>query len=569
MDSVNEKGIHTVVVMSSAQVGKSEILLNVMGYFMDQDPAPMLMLQPTLSMAESFSKDRVAPMISATPALTALVKDPKARDSSNTLLHKKFPGGHVTLCGANSPSSLASRPISKILGDEVSRYPVSAGTEGDPLQLAIKRTATFHNRLIFLTSTPGVKDACRIEMAYKTSDQRHFHVACPHCGTMQPLVWEGIKYTTDDTGEWDKSDPWYECDGCGERIEEHHKTVMLRNGRWISENYSPGIAGFHINELYSPWRKWSDIMVDYVEALKDTELMRVWVNTSQGLPYEDAGDGVEATGLEARKEEYKAEVPMRAVCLVAGVDTQDDRLEVTVVGVGPKDERWIIEHRVLWGDPGSSSVWSMLDEVIIDGEYKHESGARLRVAATCIDSGGHYTRSVYEYCRKRKSKRVFPIKGVGGFGRAAVSAPSKRRSGRDRVSIDLWTLGVDEIKTTIYSRLGVKKPGPGYVHFSNSEDFGTEYFKQLAAEKMVTRFRRGIPYREWIQVRKRNEALDCMVYAWAAAILLNPRIEALAKRLREEKEDTSKAEAQADLSPRTNNRKPRSKARGGFVNGWK
>lgn len=566
MDSINEKGVHTVVIMSSAQVGKTEVLLNTIGYFMDQDPAPLLFLAPTLQMAEATSKDRIATMVRDTPALTTLVKDPKSRDSSNTLLHKKFPGGHLTLCGANSPASLASRPIRVVLGDEIDRYPVSAGTEGDPLQLAIKRTTTFHNRLTVIASTPTIKDASRIEMAYKTSDQRRYYVPCPHCGVMQPLEWDNIKYETTDGGEWDKSEPWYECDGCGDHIEEVHKQAMLKNGKWIAEGHAPGIAGFHINELYSPWRMWSEILTDYTEALKDTELMRVWVNTSLGIPYEDDGDGVEASGLEARKEKYKAEVPKQAVCLVAGVDTQDDRLEVTVLGIAAKNERFLIEHRVLWGDPGSSAVWSMLDEVIVDGEYQHESGARLRVAATCIDSGGHYTQAVYDYCRRRKGRRVFPIKGVGGFGRAAVSAPSKRRSGRDRVSVDLWTLGVDEIKTTIYSRLGTRSQGPGYVHFPDKDDFNTEYFKQLAAEKMVTRFRKGVPYREWIQIRKRNEALDCLVYAHSAAILLNPRIDVLAKRLREQQKDQPEVKAEETTTSRK--RRP-TKQRGGFVNRWK
>lgn len=566
MDSMAEDGIHTVVIMSSAQVGKSEIMLNACGYFMDKDPAPMLLLQPTLQMAEAFSKDRVAPMVRDTPVLASLVKDPKSRDSSNTLLHKKFPGGHLTLCGANSPASLASRPVRIVLGDEIDRYPISAGTEGDPLQLAQKRTTTFHNRLTVMASTPTVKGASRIEMAFESSDQRHFYVPCPHCGTMQPLVWDGLQFGTNGEGDWDGTDPWYECESCHDAIEEIHKNQLIKSGQWIAEGHAPGIAGFHLNELYSPWRRWAEIVADFAAAQQDTELRRVFVNTSLGLPYEDDGDGVEVSSLMARLEDYRAEVPKGAVCLVAGVDTQDDRLEVSVVGVGAKEEKWLIEHRILYGDPGSNSVWSMLDEVISEGEYQHESGARLRVAATCIDSGGHHTQSVYNYCRTRKTRRIFPIKGVGGFGRSAVSAPSKRRSGRDRISVDLWTLGVDEIKTSIYSRLGVKNPGPGYVHFPNRDDFGEEYFKQLAAEKMVTRYRKGVPFREWIQVRKRNEALDCMVYAHAAMVLLNPRIDVLAKRLGEFTPDEPKESKTETQSRRTRKRQP---GRGGFVNRWK
>jgi len=558
---MKEPGIHTVVIKSSAQIGKSEIELNGIGYFTDQEPSPMLMLQPTLNMAEAFSKDRVAPMFRDTPVLTGKVRDPKARDSGNTLLHKKFPGGHLTLCGANSPASLASRPIRVVFADEIDRYPVSAGTEGDPLQLAIKRTATFHNRLIVMASTPTVKGASRIEMAFETSDQRRYYVPCPHCGTMQPLVWSNIKWDKGEDGHWDNSDPWYECDHCEEKLTEGDKTKMLRSGRWMAEGFSNGIAGFHINELYSPWRRWGEIVEDFLAAKEDSALLRVWTNTSMGETYEEYGKQMDPDSLIMRKEAYPAEVPAGAAVLVAGVDTQDNRLEVTILGVGEREEKWVIDHRVIWGDPGSLAVWNDLDDVLLKGTYRHESGANLGISATCIDSGGHHTQMVYKYCRGKKAKRIFAIKGVGGFGRPATKASSRQRIGRERSSVELWALGVDELKALVAVRLEKDKPGPGYIHFPLSDVFDDEYFAQLTAEKLVTKFRKGVPYQEWICTRKRNEAIDCMVYAHGALILLNPKIDALAARL----VPADKGEGDDTARPAKSKRSRKS----GYMNRWK
>ena len=199
MDAVNDPRTEMVVIMSSAQVGKTEIINNIIGYNVHLDPSPILLLQPTLEMAEAWSKDRFAPMLRDTYVLKGLVKDPRTRDSGNTLLHKRFPGGHITMAGANSPASLASRPIRLVLCDEVDRYPVSAGTEGDPVSLAKKRTTTFWNRKILLTSTPTIKGASRIESAFEQSDQRRFYVPCPQCGEKQTLKWQQVK--------WEQGDP--------------------------------------------------------------------------------------------------------------------------------------------------------------------------------------------------------------------------------------------------------------------------------------------------------------------------------------------------------------------------
>jgi phage terminase large subunit GpA-like protein len=571
MDVINDDDFEQVVIMTSAQIGKSEILLNAIGYYADQQPCPMLMIQPTLEMAAAFSKDRISGLFGLSPVLKEKVADTrsrsaKAKGAGATVFHKKFAGGHLTLCGANSPASLASRPIAKVFGDEIDRYPTSAGEEGDPMSLARKRTATFHNRKMVWTSTPTVKGASRIELAWEDSDQRRFYVPCPHCGEMGPLWWRNVSWAKDEAGKWDGSEPWYNCEECGSRIEENEKSLMLKRGRWVAESTSNGIAGFHLNELYSPWRKWRDIVADFIAAKDDSDLLRAFVNTSLGETFEEQGETVEHTGLMARREVYAAEVPGRAVCLVAGVDVQDDRLEVTIWGAAPDHERFAISHRQLWGDPGFPEVWNELDEIILHGEFVHESGNHLRVSATAVDSGGHHTKRVYEYCMARRSSRVYAIKGVGGFGRPAVSAPSGKRSGRDRRKIDLWALGVDEIKSGLYSRLNIDQAGPGFVHFPLNDEFDEEFFAQLTAEKIVTKFKRGVPYREWVSTRRRNEALDCAVYAEAALTILNPSYPALARRLTAEPEASTEPKEPIIGRTRGGKRTPR---RGGFVKGWK
>ena len=569
MDALAEEGIHTVVIMSSAQVGKSEAgILNPLGFYIDQDPSPIMMLQPTLQMGEAFSKDRVAPMLRDTPALAGKVGDPRTKDSNNTLLHKKFPGGHLTICGANSPASLASRPIRVLLADEIDRYPVSAGTEGDPLNLARKRTATFHNRKLLMTSTPTVKGASRIEMAYEDSDKRRYYVPCPHCETMQPLEWSHLQWGKDDKGHWDGKDPWYSCDGCGVSLTEADKAKMLKGGRWIAEGTAPGIAGFHLNELYSPWRLWREMVEDWLAAQKDSELLRVFVNTSLGETFEEASEGIEHEGLFARREPYAAEVPAGAVVLIAGADVQDDRVEISIFGVGTEgEELWAIDHRVIHGDPAGDALWLAVDDVLLSGKFQHESGATLGIASTCIDSGGHHTKRVYEYCRTRKHKRIFAIKGMGGFGRAMVSAPSGKRHGRDRRPVDLYTLGVDELKSLIYARLNNAKPGQGYIHFPIHDSFTEEYFEQLTSEVIKTKFKMGVPYRVWeLPSGRRNEALDCAGYAYAALILLKPNLEALAARLGDVEDPGEPAEK--EQGPRKSRNRPARK-RGGFATGWK
>lgn len=524
MDAFCDPLTQKVVVMSSAQVGKTEILNNIVGYYIDQDPSSMLNLQPTLDMAQTWSKDRLAPMIRDNPCLTDKVKESKAKNSENTILHKLFPGGHITIVGANSAAGLASRPIRIVLCDEVDRYPVSAGSEGDPVNLAIKRTTTFWNKKIGLFSTPTIKNVSRIENAFNESDQRYFYVPCPKCGKFQRLKWGQVKWNKENI-----QNAYYECEQCGAVLTDSDRVRMIRKGVWKASQPFKGVAGFHLNEFYSPWRKIADIIQDFVDSKDDPEKLKTWVNTCLGETWEDMGEGVEASDLEERTEDYTI-VPNGALIITAGVDTQDDRLECEITAWGKGEESWLIDYVKLYGDPDNPEVWEQLDDLLAT-TYTHESGAVMNISATCIDTGGHKTQSVYEYGRTRYTQRVYLIKGVGGENIPIVGAQSKVKCGKSKKTVKLFPVGVDQAKGTIYGRLKISSFGSGYMHFPRKCD--KAYFDSLTAEKLITKFYKGFPKRTWTKIRPRNEALDCRVYSYAALKIINPNFERIGERLKD------------------------------------
>lgn len=511
MDAVADPTIREMWVMKSAQVGWTEILNNVIGYFVDQDPSPILLVQPTLEIAEAWSKDRLAPMIRDTECLRGRIADAKSRDSGNTLLHKKFPGGHLTVAGANSPSGLASRPIRVVLFDEVDRFPVSSGAEGDPVSLGKKRTTTFWNRKILAGSTPTVKGSSRIEAGFDASDQRFYFVPCKHCGEFQRLVWAQVQWKADDP-----SSAAYICQHCGAVLTDADKPTMLREGEWRSTKPSKGIAGFHISEIYSPWVTWAEMADAFLTAKKFPETFQTWINTALGETWEDRGETLEPKGLSARIEAYTAEsLPPGVLLLTAGTDVQDDRLETTVWGWGADEEVWRVEHIVLRGNPGSKALW-LEHDALLRRRWKTDDGRSLLIEAAAVDSGGHFTEHVYRYCSERKRYRVFAIKGQGGPGKL-IWPKKASRSSKSRVS--LWLIGVDTAKELLYGRLKkITEPGPGYTHFD--ADTTSEFLEQLTSETVVFRQVQGRKVRLWKPKKTgiKQEALDCFVYAYAAMI---------------------------------------------------
>lgn len=526
MDAFSDPAVKQVVVMSSSQIGKSQILLNVAGRFIDIDPSSIMLIQPTDKNAEDFSRDRFSSMVRDTPCLKDKVADVKAKNSSNTLLHKNFSGGYITMSGANSPSNLASKPIRVLLLDEVDRYPDSAGTEGDPVKLAMQRTKAFFNSIVGLFSTPGVKGNSRIEKAFENSDKRFYHVPCPACGEYQKLYWRQVKFENRDP-----ETAYYECGHCRAKLNDSDINNAVKRGKWIAEGEFNGVAGFHLNALYSPWEKaeLSAIVKEFFEAKNDVEQLKTWVNTTLGETWEEEGETVDETSIIKRVEVYPAEVPRGGIVITAGCDVQANRIEAEAVAWGKNNENWSVEYRVFYGDTSQKNgrVWQDLDDWL-QKDFRHENGVALNISAACVDSG-HNTVEVYDFCKERFKRRIYPIKGQGGNGVPIIGRASKIKYGKPARSVYLFPIGVDQAKITVFSMLQKKEIGAGYCHFPNF--YNPEYFDMLTAEKAVTKFVKGFRRIEWKKIRERNEALDCRVYALAAFKLLNPNIEKIAERL--------------------------------------
>ena len=448
------------------------------------------------------------------------------RDSGNTLRQKVFIGGRLAIVGANSPAGLASRPVRIVLADEVDRFPISAGSEGDPLALAAKRQQTFWNRKTLLGSTPTLKETSVIWREWLASDMRRFFVPCHSCGHAQPLSWANVRWDKLD-GRHLPSTAYYVCEGCGAIWTDSDRHDAVARGRWVATNPDVvGIAGFHIPGFLSPWLSLADIVAEFLGARRDPALLQVWSNTVLGEPTEPKQESVEGSGLLRRGENYGAQsIPDEVLLLVAGVDVQADRLEVQIIGFGAHEETWAVRYEVLPGDPAQEHVWTLLDDVL--GErYHSDAGRELRVRASCVDTGGHHQHHVLTYCQTRRRRNIFPIKGAAG---PRPIWPT--RVSRTKTNANVWVIGVDTAKDTLYGRLRIQNPGPGYIHFPVGGAFDAEYFSQLTSEVVRTRYQHGRPYRVWtLPGGKRNEALDSAAYALAARhatriLVLYPRPE--------------------------------------------
>lgn len=512
MNAITEPGYEDVVIMSSAQVGKSEILLNALGYFIDMEPYPIMMIQPTEQAAKNFSKERLAPMFRACPSLKKKISDAKTRDGDNTILQKSFPGGFIALVGANAPSGLASRAIRILLADEIDRFPLSAGGEGDPLALAEKRTTTFYNRKKIKVSTPTEKGVSRIEKEFNQSTQEYYHLPCPSCGHEQPLRWAQIHFDS----------VTHACIECGSM----HNQFEWKNqeGRWIAECPDATKRGFHLNELLSPWRKWEEIIAAFREAVANgKEALQVFVNTSLGETWEDEGEEVDEEALVNRQEEYDAEVPEPVKILTAAVDTQDDRFEIEVVGWGAHRESWGIEYHVIHGDLKQPEVWQQLEEYL-SRTWAKADGKRFGIAGTFMDSGGHFTQEVYKFCRRFEARRIFAIKGASAKKGEHVPLINGMRRTKVVKNV-LITLGVNDGKNRVFSSLQQTDFGANYCHFPKNRGYNAQYFSGLTAERLETKFERGQAYKVWRKIRARNEPFDLRVYNLACLEYLNPNLE--------------------------------------------
>ncbi|BEP42251.1 phage terminase large subunit family protein [Variovorax sp. V15] len=534
-----------IVLMFATQLGKTEVLYNAIMQRIHTDPQDMMMVQPTLQDAQDHSGQRFLPTIMQTPIMAGLVAVQRSRDESSSWRARSIQGGFaVFFGGANSASSLASKPLGFAAADEVDKWPADVDNQGPPLGLLDERMSNFSRRKLVIASTPTVKGFSVIETEYLASDMRRYHVPCPHCGERQVLIWGaqsefGLRWLKTASGEPRPETAVYICCKCGSAIEEHHKTAMLAEGIWIPENPGAGRgrrAGFTLNKLYSPmgWRSWASLVEKWDAAQKALKLgnsspLKEFKNSSLAETFEEEGTGADSDSLRRRAEEYTTGiVPMRGLMLTMGTDTQPDRLEARVWAFGRGEESWLVERHIIYGDPNidegvEGSPWTRLSE-IRRTPIMHASGAQMLIEATCVDSGGHNTHAVYSYCRNHAHANVLAIKGASQAGRPVLDKPKPMdvnwRGKTIPRGVKLWQVGTDTAKHLLYGRMRLTVAGPGFVHVPKAYA-QTDEFEQMTAARLLPTVVQGKRFMRWITPQgKREEAGDCHVYAYAAACYL-------------------------------------------------
>ncbi|WP_323042907.1 phage terminase large subunit family protein [Gemmobacter sp.] len=520
-----------IVFMKAAQVGATEAGNNWIGFAIHQAPGPMLAVQPTVELAKRNSRQRIDPLIDESPELRERVKPARSRDAGNTMLSKEFAGGILIMTGANSAVGLRSTPARYIFLDEVDAYPASADEEGDPVTLAEARSLTFaHRRKVFLVSTPTIRGLSRIEREFEASDQRRFFVPCPHCGAMQWLKFDRLR--------WQKGRPEtaeYCCESCDAAIAEHHKTAMLEGGEWraTATAADPTTVGYHLSALYSPigWLSWQRIVRAWDAAQGSDEAIKAFRNTILGETWVESGEAPDWQRLYDRREAWKpGTVPAGGLFLTAGADVQKDRIEVDVWAWARGLESWLVDHVVIDGGPGDPACWQALT-ALLGKVWTHASGQHLTIARLAIDTG-YETSAVYGWARQVGFAQVAPVKGLEGFNRSSpVTGPTYVDATiggkRLRRGARLWSVATSTFKAETYRFLRQDRSTPEEISAGASFPAGTvhlpgwtdgEWLKQLTAEQLITvKSKRGFSKLEWQKLRERNEALDCRIYARAAA----------------------------------------------------
>lgn len=597
LDMTINPDCYRITLMWSAQVGKTLLALIAQGYRISIRPSSQMMMQPSETDLQVWMSTKFQPLIESTPSIRDRLAKPRGREGVNNSRMKSYPGGFIMFAWSGSPKTMRGRSAPLIVADEVDGY--VATEEGHPVGLLWQRAATFPDRLLIEISTPTVKGESYIEKSYDAGDQRRYYVPCPDCGEHQTLIWEnvtwpgrkstGIEDADADNGQdHDPTAARYTCAHCGSLWTDGQRVWALRNaerlgGGWRGSKPFKGHASYHTNELYSTMRTHRDIVQSYLDKIA-TDDLQTFVNVSLALTFEEKGEQGDPDNLMTRAEDFAAPVPMGGLVLTAGVDMQQDRLEVEIVAWGHGEESWSVDYQVLWGDPLQADVWDELEE-LLSSTWLHESGAQLPITASCVDTGGTggNTQAAYDWLRGKTGRRIFGIKGVGGWGRPIVAAPQRKQSGKKARKIDLFLVGTDEAKLTVMRRLAVERPGPGHCHIPKTR--GADWYQQLTAEKLVTRYVKGFPVREWHQTRPRNEALDCRVYALAALKIANPSFKRAAERLHADHPEDARAMVPKIIKPAPREEIPQEETptavaetarqkrqaprkRGGFVRNW-
>lgn len=559
---MSDPDVFRITLMWGAQLGKTETINNGIGYHIHQNPSSQMMMHPTKGDLSTWLETKLTPLINDTPEIKDRVAKARGREGVNNQQMKSYAGGFLMFAWSGSTNTMRGRSAPRIWCDEVDGYEQT--NEGDPINLLWQRAATFGDaRQLVVTSTPTIKGFSRVEKSFDQGDQRRFYVPCPHCDEYETLKWSQVS--------WDKEGDThlphtaiYSCEHCGGVIGDGQKQAMLKRGEWRGKKPFTGHASFHLNELYSPFRKWRDIVDSFLEKKASGDLQS-FINVSLAETWEEEGSNLEWETLHNRREHYAAEVPEKAVLLTAACDLQDDRIEVQVEGWGVGEENFKIDFDILQGNPAQPELWQRLDDLLAK-TYIHESGVVMRIAATGIDTGGHFTQQAYKFVRKTKAPNVYALKGKSTTGDPVAGRGTKLKEHK----IKLYGVGTDTAKELIYKRLAIQDVGSGYVHFPVSPKFDEEWFKQLVAERCVTRYKEGRAQRKWIKTRSRNEALDLSVYNQATLYILNPVLEIIAQRLVPDKEEEPEQITHAQEVQQTRKKVIRTRKRNkGFVNSWR
>lgn len=517
MDALSEESpVRKVVFMKSSQVGGTEAGSNWLGYIMTHAKGPVAIVMPTEKSLQDWMSQKFDPMAKDTPAIADVLATRSNRAGDNSAFRKRFTGGIFYAKTAGSTAELKSTSLRYALADEIDEYDWST-MQGDPLGLLEVRLTTFHDRKLFVVSTPTMKDASRIEEQFELGDQRRFMVPCPHCDERQHLKWPNLRWKKDGRH---CSHAWYICEHCGGEINEHQKAAMLAQGRWLGHNPEGLWRSYHINALYSPiglGLSWAELVDEWIEAQDDPSKLMRFVNTRLGETWADRSHDLKPNALIARAEPYALRsIPMGCLVLTAGVDTQDDRLEIQIIGHGRDDKQWVIDYHVIPGSPAEQRVWDALADYL-NAEFTNAFGRAMRIEASAIDTGGHHTHDVYAFIRSNRVRRCVAIKGASQTGRVILGKPSHQdvnwRGQTIKKGVALYTVGTDTAKHLIYARLNGdadKDPADRKMHFST--ELEPQYFDGLVSETYNPRKNR------WeLKKGKRNEPLDTRVYAIAAS----------------------------------------------------
>lgn len=530
-----------VTLRGSAQWGKTvSVLIPTLAAWHEYGPLDSLVVHPTSSAATEWVRTKWMPIRRQAPALIDIFGDGHG-EQTDTLHNQETMrrDGTLKVVSAGSPDDLSGTTRRLVLMDDVAKFEMTP--KGDPEKLAESRASGFDEAKIVRISTPQIAGTCRITRAFNRSDQRFYHVPCPHCGNMAPLTWENFKKNLDPER---LGDACFSCDACGALITHAHKRAMVAAGQWIAQNPRGDHPGFHLWRAYVPQRDWASIAVEYAQVMGwtgvqtsdktedearesvEAETEQTFWNDVLGLPFEQASKGPDWEKLRDRVENAetgtvlaRGVVPSCGVLLAAGVDNQADRIEVTIVAFGRNYRRWVIDHVVIPHYIGDDEGRAALD-ALLKATWRTELGLRLPIDMMAVDEGG-FTEDVRDWAKRHPYTRVILIKGASTAS-GPILRPQQDRKANGRVIRRQkrgWILNVSQLKADFYGWLAKEDPDErGFVAFA--QGLGDEYYRQITSEvRILKRAPSGVMVSRWelVEASRRNECLDTMNYAEAAA----------------------------------------------------